>query len=279
MKYKALAGFITTFLQTAANPKFRPNLLHSLLYRKFILEEENVPGVPIQPPPYFTPELFSLIKRVKVDTPLNIITMSEKDWTRLLTEDYITMELNPTTGVQQFRECKAEAASPTTDWALSWSLCRQSGIPPNLASFLWKMLLNLLCTQERLHRMGTIRSPLCKLCNSSSIGDMQHTFFQCDFNDGAGQLLLNCLQAHLPHINATSVVRLEFSNLDEEMHLPLTLLVATTLNYIWSQRISSSKFRTYQVRSEIEQTINLLRTSRLADVSARLQNLAEHMFQ
>ena len=77
----------------------------------------------------------------------------------------------------------------------------------------------------------------------------------------------------------TSVVRLEFSKLDKEMHLPLPLLVATTLNYTWSQRMSSSKFRTYQVRSEIEQTINLFRTSRLDDVSARLQNLAELMFQ
>ena len=33
-KYKALAGFITTFLQTATNPTYRSNLLHNLLYRK-----------------------------------------------------------------------------------------------------------------------------------------------------------------------------------------------------------------------------------------------------
>ena len=53
---------------------------------------------------------------------------------------------------------------------------------------------------------------------------------------------------------------------------------AITLNSIWTQRMSSSKFRAYQVRSEIEQTIHLLRTSRLADVSAKLQVLLNQMF-
>jgi hypothetical protein len=52
-KYKALAGFISTFLQTAANPVFRSILLHNQLYRKYVLEEEHVPGAPNQLPPYF----------------------------------------------------------------------------------------------------------------------------------------------------------------------------------------------------------------------------------
>ena len=69
VKYKALAGLITTFLQTAANPAFRTNLLHSLLFRKFILEEDDVPGVPDQLPPYFTQELFEIIKTAKADNP------------------------------------------------------------------------------------------------------------------------------------------------------------------------------------------------------------------
>ena len=194
VKYKALVVFITTFLQTAANPVFRSNLLHSLLFRKYILEEDDVPGAPSQPPPYFTQELFNLIKAVKAETPLNIITMSEKDWTRLLTEDYITMETHPITGIQQFRPCKAELGRDTTDLDISWSLCRQPGIPPHLASFLWKLLLNLVCTQERLHRMGSAPSPPCKLCQTSSLGDMNHTSFQCQFNDGVGQQLITCLQ-------------------------------------------------------------------------------------
>ena len=57
VKYKAMAGFITSFLQTAANPEYRPSLLHSLLFRKHVLRDEDVPGVPTQPPPYFSQEM------------------------------------------------------------------------------------------------------------------------------------------------------------------------------------------------------------------------------
>ena len=64
VKYKAMAGFITSFLQTAANPEYCQSLLHSLLFRKHILGEEDVPGVPTQPPPYFSQEMFSIVKKV-----------------------------------------------------------------------------------------------------------------------------------------------------------------------------------------------------------------------
>ena len=45
VKLKALGGIISTFIQTAANPRYQTNLLHSLLYRKFVLEENEVPGL------------------------------------------------------------------------------------------------------------------------------------------------------------------------------------------------------------------------------------------
>ena len=81
VKYKSIAGFITTFLQTATNPKFRQNLLHNLLFRKYVLGED-VPAAPNPPPPYLSLDLFAIMKRVKEETPLNIITMAEKDYRR-----------------------------------------------------------------------------------------------------------------------------------------------------------------------------------------------------
>ena len=113
VKYKALAGFITTFLQTAANPSFQPNLLHNLLYRKHVLGED-VPEAPNPPPPYLTPELFSTIRAVKEASGLNIVKMTEKDWTRHLTEDYVTMA-GSEVEERSFLPCRAEIASPSTD--------------------------------------------------------------------------------------------------------------------------------------------------------------------
>ena len=45
VKCKALAGFISTFMQTAANPRFQPSLLHNLLYRKHVLLEMRMSKV------------------------------------------------------------------------------------------------------------------------------------------------------------------------------------------------------------------------------------------
>ena len=115
-KLKATAGFISTFLQTAANPSFRTNLLHNQMYRKHVLDEDDVPGAPNQPPPYFTRELFNIIKMVKSKYSANIITMSEKDWTQILTKDFITMEVNQATNTSSFKACRAKLASPNTDW-------------------------------------------------------------------------------------------------------------------------------------------------------------------
>ena len=275
-KYKALAGFITTFLQTAANPSFRPNLLHNQLYRKFVLEEEHVPGAPAQPPPYLSQDFFATIRKVKNESSLNIVTMTEREWARLLTEDYITMEVNET-GRREFKPCRAESASPTTDWSLSWSLSRQQGVPPDMASFLWKMLLDLLSTQERLHRMGAATSPLCKLCKLET-GSLKHELIDCSHNDNAGHLLLSCLQVYTPGLSANSLLRLEFPNLDTTLELPTIILTATTLGYLWKERQSSSKIRTYQVRSEIEQIILMLGTTKLVNAASILDTMVLQMF-
>ena len=83
--------------------------------------------------------MFSTIKKVKDDSPLNIVTMTEKDWTRLLTEDHITMPLLETTEQRKFLPRRTELASPTSNWSLSWSACRQPVVPSQLVSFLWHM--------------------------------------------------------------------------------------------------------------------------------------------
>ena len=233
-------------------------------------------GAPTHLPPYLNLELFSIIKKVKNDSPLNITTMTEKDWTRLLTEDYVTMIENTETGAREYRPCKAELASPTTDWTLSWSLCRQKGMPPELSSFVWKLLLNLLCTQERLHKMGASLSPLCKLCLQEP-GTLKHELLDCSYNESSGQKLLHSIQTFLPSLTAESLLHLEL-DLETNLQLPTTIFAAVTLSCIWKERSTSSRVRTYQVRSELEQTISMLRTTRLANVSATMSTLLNQMF-
>ena len=278
IKYKALAGFINTFLQTAANPLFRQNLLHNLLFRKNVLCED-VPGAPATNPPYFTDEMFSIIKRVKETSPMNIIHMKEKDWTRLLTEDYITMVSDVEDGPRYFSPCRAELNAMTTDWELSWANCRRSGVSPELASFLWLMLYDLLSTQARLHRMGSVISPKCKMQGCPDDGTLQHELLHCSKNDGIGHLLVNSLQQSMPSLDPASILRLEFADQDEAKALAMTWLTAITLSYIWKERQSGSSIRSYRVRAEIEQYINLLRTTRFKTALEILINFKIIMFQ
>ena len=129
-----------------------------------------------------------------------------------------------------------------------------------------------------MHRLGSSSSALCNQCNQVS-GTLKHELIECPHNDNVGGKLLNCLQLHMPGLTADNLLRLEFSNLDVDMELPCTIITAVTLGYIWKERLTSSRIRSYQVRSEIEQSINLLRTTRLANTATSIDTLVSQMFQ
>ena len=113
-------------------------------------------------------------------------------------------------------------------------------MPPELSSFAWKMLLDLLCTQERLHKMGASLSPPCKLC-AKETGTLRHELLECTYNDNTGQKLLHSLQTYQPTLTASTLLHLGFADLESDRQLPTTLLVAVTLNCIWRERSSGSK--------------------------------------
>ena len=84
---------------------------------------------------------------------------------------------------------------------MSLTPCRQKGLAPDLSSFLWKMLLDLLCTQQRLNRIGASPSDLCKLC-TTEIGTLEHELIICSHNANTGYKLVTCLQTYIPTITA-----------------------------------------------------------------------------
>ena len=87
---KAQAGLIKSFLETATNSTFRQSLFHSVLFRYHVLGDTSLtnPGFP----PFYSANFFSQIRHVHLETPLNVATMSEKQWYRLLLEENCIME-------------------------------------------------------------------------------------------------------------------------------------------------------------------------------------------
>jgi hypothetical protein len=159
---------------------------------------------------------------------------------------------------QHLIPCRAELASPTTDWSLSWQAFRQPGVPPDLASFLWRMLLNLLSTKAKLHRMGTIRSSLCKMQGCTGVGTLYHELLYGFQTDG--------------------VLRLDHVHVDDDKFLPTPLLPGTILSILWKERQAGQSIRAYKVRAELEQSINLLRTTRFTQTAAFLRDMSQIVF-
>ena len=271
-KYTALASLIRSFLETAANPKFRRNQYHALLFRYHVLEETFLPNPGF--PPYYSSDFFGTIKKVKKETPLNVTTMTTSQWSRLLVEDNLTMTTLEDNH-RVFTPCKAELSSLSTDWDHVWHLARLKGLGPEHSSFLFKLIHQLLPVKSRVHRISPTTSPICSLCPSSATEDLMHTFFSCIFNQAAGQVLEDVLKEDLPNTTKEKILRLEFEVMDEDLELPIIWFTAAFLLAIWERRTSGMKVKTYEIRAEIEGKISLLRESRFKQHVGKLQQLCD----
>ena len=275
VELKAQAGLIRTFLETASNPSFRSSLFHSTLYRYHILGETLLPNPGY--PPFYNQDFFDKIRKVHLETPLNISKMSEKDWYRVLLEEYCTMEVDHT-GQQVNIQCRVERASPLTDWEKSWRLARLPGLGPENVSFLFKLLHDLLPTQERVARTKPTASPACQLpgCNYG-MENRAHALVFCESNNGVGQRVISCLQNFVPNIDVEAAIRLEI-DIEEEMELPIVWMLATVFQAIWKLRVEKSRVLLYDVRAQLEARINLLRETRHSCSATRLDQIVENFF-
>ena len=137
-KLKAQAALTRSFLETACHPNFIHSLYHSNLYNFHVLRETSIPDPGF--PPFYPKDFFEKIREVHLETPLNVTTMTQKQWYTLLLEDCCTMELREGETTRKYIRTKVELASPVTDWERSWRLARLKGLGPEHTSFLFKLL-------------------------------------------------------------------------------------------------------------------------------------------
>ena len=80
---------IRSFLETAVNPKYCQNHFHTALFKHHVLQDQDWtdPGIPS----YYSRHIFAIIRKVHLDTPINVATMTCSQWYRYLVEDTITM--------------------------------------------------------------------------------------------------------------------------------------------------------------------------------------------
>ena len=259
VRIKALATLIKTFMETAANPSFTHSLLHTLLYRYYVLNDDSVDNPP-PIPPYFSINLFNTIKYVRDKTPMNVERMSTAQWYRLLLEMNITMEKKDD-DTMEYIKSRAEINYPENDWDESWRRARIRGLGSQAFSFLWRLLHNLLPTEDRLSRILPNSSPNCKICPLQVIADQSHCFFQCRSTVETGNWLLSVIRHHDHSVTASKLIKLDFKCSDSA-EMPLVWIVAQSLLYMWGVRTSGKIVSLANTRAVLESKISLLRETR-----------------
>ena len=265
VKMKALAGLIRTFLETACIPKFRQSLYHQLLFRYHVLGDRSIvnPGLP----PFYSQDFFSIILKVHNHTPLNVAQMTEKQWYQLLLEDKITM-IDGGDQSGQLIPCRVETKYPENDWESIWSRSRLQGLGPELVSFLFKLLHDLLPTQERLSRTSPAVNGICQLCAANVQEDLRHALIRCPANNGIGEAVLLCL----PFQNGVQDINVMQLHLDLEssLELPVVWFLAVAWSSIWESRKLGRRTELYKVRADLEAKVSLLRETRHGEAAEQI---------
>ena len=185
VKLRALSCQINSFLETACSTKYTRNLYHEALFQYHVLgNEAQKPDIP----PFFKGEFFPAIKQI-YNSPLNIAKITIRQIYRFLLEGVTMVENNIPA---KLKPLKVETANPSVQWEQIWQMARQKMLGPNLCTFLFKLLNQILPTNGRISRILPNHSPFCSTCRREEqvVETLEHAFFECRSNQGTGNFLL-----------------------------------------------------------------------------------------
>ena len=217
-------------------------------------------------PPFYNRDFFAAISHVHHSTPLNVSNMTEKQWYQLLLERNVTM--TETDDQHQLIPCRAEIRSPMSDWESAWCRARLHGLGSELMSFLFKVLHDLLPTQERVARTSATVDGKCKLCELNVIEDLEHALIRCPGNQDIGQALLHCLPPGNGLLDQDAL-KLQI-DVDEPLQLPVVWFLAAAWLSLWESRRLGKRPELYKVRADLEAKVSLLRETRHGEAAAKI---------
>ena len=202
-------------------------------------------------------------------SPLKLTKIKVKEIYRFLVEE-ITMDQDRA-GSQTLHPLRVELAAPSTQWDRTWNMARQSKMGPNLTSFLFKLLHQIIPTADRVARILPNQSPHCNRCgdNGPSIETLQHAMFDCPVSQPAGTALLLGLRKAVPTITPSGILTLDF-DCQEDITFSVTWTIAHFLSSLWRLRVAKKPIQLTKIRSEMEASCRLLRESRLDRTSEML---------
>ena len=168
--------------------------------------------------------------------------------------------LKTVNGDMVYIKSKIEMTSPSTDWELSWSRVIVKGLSGEVASFLWKLVHNILPTEERVGRIYQ-RPTICKFCSVPAVGSIQHCLFECIKTESVAKKVVNVVKSYVPDITPAKLLLLDYEN-QENLEQPLLWFIANSLLLMWNVRQDGNTVDLTLIRSYLESKISLLRETR-----------------
>ena len=134
---------------------------------------------------------------------------------------------------------RVESKSPEIDWPMVWIRMRMPCLGSSTHSFLFKLINNILPTDERLARILPNSSCYCKVCvPQTTVGDIQHWLLHCQVTDSVGLWLLQCISRFSPSpVTRSEITSLSF-NCCQDWEESIVWVTANTLRYLWESGAS-----------------------------------------
>ena len=190
---------------------------------------------------------------------MNPIQMTLKQWHYFLLEELVTHEERD--GQRILLQLRVERLVPTNDWSKTFHLSQLKGLSSPIKSFVFKLIHQLLPVRDRLNHILRNAHPDCLLCGDEQPETLLHAFFHCNSNRVAANALISLAKPYDRSITPEKALLLDI-NCELIYEQSVTLIMYTGLHLIWENRIKKKSTSMYQIRSEIECLISLLRRAR-----------------
>ena len=253
VKFRSLAYLTRTFLEMAAHPKYLHSQFLHCLYQTHVMDE-TAPCT--QAPPYYNMDFFMNIKDA-YNSGHDILNMSVKQWYHFFQKR--ATERNPNLAV-----CSVERIHTDANWEEIWAAYSMPCFSAATRSFLFKMLHELLPTEQRLFRIGKHNETLCRYsCLGQPIADLAHCLLSCDLVKDVGTWLLKLD----PSKSVADILQLRLENVGN------IWLIANVLEYCWYKRSQGKKAELVECTAKLKCDVRFLRSSKFQNIEAQVSEM------
>ena len=177
-----------------------------------------------------------------------MLCKSTKDWYQYLIKDEFSEVVG---GVHRWRNCKAEL-NYDGDWDHIWKNSRSACLNDDCISLAFKILHDLLPTEDRIASVLRNSSALCKF-SCGCVSDQVHIFFHCVHSSAIGDWLMSLVGCIFPLATPESTLKLDV--FDNES---LVWIILETFHFIWDHRVKGKRVTVLECMAKLKSEAEML---------------------